>query len=383
MGKRNQHSRRTQEMEKRNQSPQKSLGDDKPNFLLIAAIITTTGVIIAAIISYFGSINQVLLPIEATQTAEALRTSVAAVTQSAAVSNTSSPSVVQGGSMPVASQTPMPTSSPNLIETLIDEKKVEMVKVPEGYFIMGSTLTDMLLECNKLNYKNCTEVRYGDSVPSQQIYLMDYYIDKFEVTNENYLSCVNEDVCQEPTDTKLSNDDYFGNPEFNNYPVIHVTWDMAKTYCDWRGARLPTEAEWEKAARGVNGQTYPWGNSFDCKKGNFDDETRFDEFVVYGGKSCDGYDMTAPVGTFKDGVSPFGAYDMAGNVWEWVSSLYKPYPYDAKDGREDASVQGIHVIRGGSWLWYDYLPATYHRVWIDPASTYNIIGFRCVRDVGQ
>ena len=113
-----------------------------------------------------------------------------------------------------------------------------------------------------------------------------------------------------------------------------MTWYGAAAYCEWVGGRLPTEEEWEIAARGPTGPIYPWGNTFECSRGNFDDEITIDEYLVPGGEGCDGYPLTAPGGSFPSGVSWCGALDLSGNVWEWVADWYGEGP--ASDAPLDA-----------------------------------------------
>ena len=140
--------------------------------------------------------------------------------------------------------------------------------------------------------------------PAHSVTLDAFYIDQYEVTNARYAKCVAEFVCPPPTSSiSYTRQHYYGNVEFKDYPVINVTWENAVTYCEWRGARLPTEAEWEKAARGQEGFRYPWGDDFEGSKLNFCDascpsDNANSEFV-------DGYSDTSPSGSFPEGRSPY------------------------------------------------------------------------------
>jgi formylglycine-generating enzyme required for sulfatase activity len=163
--------------------------------------------------------------------------------------------------------------------------------------------------------------------------------------------------------------------------VVLVTWTDANAFCEWREARLPTEAEWEKTARGTDGRTFPWGYKFDCAKGNFDDETTFDAVTVSDGLQCDGYDLTAPVGNFPAGASPYGVLDMAGNVFEWVAdwfdvAYYSFSPVVNPVGPDSGSNRSL---RGGSWHSLEDITRSTNRAWGVPEAAFGIIGFRCAR----
>jgi serine/threonine-protein kinase len=227
--------------------------------------------------------------------------------------------------------------------------------VPAGEFTMGSD--------NNSSAFNFTHTVYLDA----------FYMDKYEVTNADYESCVTAGVCIPPHETKSEfRSGYFGHAEFDNFPVVYVDWHMAKAYCESRGARLPTEAEWEKAARGTDERTYPWGEEISCDLANYDGDPR-------PGSSCT--DETTGVGRYERGKSPYGLYDMAGNVFEWVSSMPSPYPYDATDGREAMGAASNRVIRGGAWSYGPENLQVFYRSWIGPDLYESVIGFRCAKSL--
>jgi formylglycine-generating enzyme required for sulfatase activity len=240
----------------------------------------------------------------------------------------------------------------------------DMVLIPAGEFTMGRDADDELATCREYN-SECRLDWFTDEAPPHTVYVDDFYIDIYEVTNAQYKACVDAGACEPPTrNDSYTRSSYYANPEFNAYPVINVNWYQAQTYCAWRGGRLPTEVEWEKAARGTDGRTYPWGEELDSS------------FTNYHYNVSD----TTVVGSYEKGKSPYGLYDMAGNVWEWVVSLHRPYPYTSNDGREAISVDGMRVMRGGSWGYVGLSVSTAYRYGVDPSESNLDLGFRCARD---
>jgi serine/threonine-protein kinase len=191
-----------------------------------------------------------------------------------------------------------------------------------------------------------------------------------------YRRCVGAGKCGPPNSNQsATRDSYYGNSEFDNYPVIYVSWTDAKNYCEWAERRLPTEAEWEKAASWNSEQeekyVFPWGDSINCS------------FANYNGTDSDCNKDTAPVETYPTGHSPYGALNMAGNVWEWVSTLYGPYPYAPNENRENPSDSGARILRGGAWSNIDASLRSANRVKADATAFSNDIGFRCAVSATQ
>lgn len=263
----------------------------------------------------------------------------------------------------------VPTAEPTRATSLLSEKdQMELVLIPAGEFSMGSADIDAVV-----NMESGVAI---PEIPLHILYLDDYWIDKYEVTNAQYALCVTNGGCEPPKlNTNYSGHEYYPDLLYANYPVIYVNWFMAQEYCEWAGRRLPTEAEWEKAARGTDSRRYPWGNdplssehanfcNGDCPKDHSNPD--YD----------DGFPETAPVGSFPAGASPYGVMDMSGNVWEWTSTIPMDYPYDATDGRE--AEDGFQRIwRGGPWsngTWWMRSSIRYRSV---PHYWYNNLGFRC------
>jgi formylglycine-generating enzyme required for sulfatase activity len=205
--------------------------------------------------------------------------------------------------------------------TMISEKDgMTLLYVPAGEFEMG-------IDSGPLS----------DNHPAHKVSLNVFWIDKTEVTNGMYAKCVDAGVCNYPA-YALSNShiNYYGNPKFSAYPVIHVSWIAANVYCTWADRRLPTEAEWEKAARGTDGRSYPWGN-----------DAPNNGLLNYNGAIGD----TTKVGEYPDGDSPYGALDMAGNVSEWVNDWYEPGYYGKSPyfNPQGLAIGKYKVLRGGSY----------------------------------
>lgn len=232
--------------------------------------------------------------------------------------------------------------------------------------------------------KAVSKEAFEDEGPARMIYLSAYYIDKYEVSNAQYIEFIKATDYPAPA--------YWDHHELNqpNQPVTGVNWYDANAYCHWANKRLPTEAEWEKAARGPAGSIYPWGNELDYSKANFQK-----------GKTGQKH-VTAPVDAYPEGKSYYGVYNMAGNVFEWVQDWYDPdYYKKSKDVRNPKGPQfGIKigtagtylnqqvtgkkkVIRGGSWFAPAQSITTTHRFWNDPMNnSYGVgLGFRCARSV--
>lgn len=237
-----------------------------------------------------------------------------------------------------------------------------LVYVPAGEFTMGSMADQGYTECQK--YMSGCQMSYFEiEEPKHQVYLNAYWIDQTEVTNAMYEKCVKDGYCTESSSNSSdTRDSYYGNTQYADYPVIYVNWNQAQGYCEWAGRHLPTEAQWEKAARGTDGRTYPWG-----------DETPDKSLANYGDNIGD----TTEVGSYPAGASPYGALDMAGNVWEWVSDRYGSYPSGSVTDPQGPSTGDDRVLRGGSWNYYTLSIRSADRYWLFPTSTYSGVGFRC------
>jgi formylglycine-generating enzyme required for sulfatase activity len=296
-----------------------------------------------------------------------------------------------------ASPTSLPVASPTLDASVIPECEklgqtwvspvdgMTMLCVPAGPFLMGSDEND--------RYRD-------DEIPQRTVHLDAYWIDQTEVTNAMFAAFVNETGYQ--TDAENQRWSYAYVPGtgwqqqaaadwlhplgsdssiegLDDHPVVRVSWNDAQAYCRWAERQLPTEAQWEKAARGEDGRKYPWGDEFYCAYGNFDDQTLSNSYVMSAVRGCDGFSPTAPVGHFPDGASPYGAMDMSGNVWEWAADWYLANYYrNAPDENPLGPSTGTRrAIRGGFWYYNSWDVRAASRGWNPPDFTWHLIGFRC------
>ena len=231
------------------------------------------------------------------------------------------------------------TPAPLPVE-ITDARGAPMRLIPAGEFIMGSD-----------------DENAGDALPAHTVILPDFYMDVYEVSRGQYKECVDTGVCSDSINVP-DLESYF---QESGFPMSSLEWEQAKTYCGWRGARLPSEAEWEKAARGTDGRTYPWGEEYDP------------EHVDLSGGPHE-------TGAYEKGRSPYGMYDMAGNVWEWTAGPLTVYPGNTGDHSHQRDTD--RVLRGGSWDHPDrYVLTTWFRFASDPGDNSGYTGFRCARDV--
>jgi formylglycine-generating enzyme required for sulfatase activity len=250
-----------------------------------------------------------------------------------------------------------------------------MVYVPAGEFTRGSSDADIdaiLAECS-----DCERDWFTDEQPQHTASLDAFWIDRTEVTNEQYRGCVEAGTCRAPTTCDWGESTYSDTSKAD-HPVVCVSWEDGEAYCEWAGKRLPTEAEWEKAARGTDRRKYPWGDAFHGSRLNFCDANC--EFEHKDSSADDRYQRTAPVGSYPEGASPYGALDMAGNVWEWCQDWYDAEYYARSPQRNPRGPDSgeYRVGRGGSWALIEWDVRAAYRFSIVLGYRYDSVGFRCV-----
>ena len=228
-----------------------------------------------------------------------------------------------------------------------DKDGMVMVYVPAGEFLMGSTDADAEAD--------------SDEKPPHKVFLDAFWIDRTEVRKDQYQKCVAAGECAAASCSGTGQGDH---------PEVCVTWQDATNYCTWAGRRLSTEAEWEKAARGTDGRKYPWGNEVpDCNRLN------------YWGRDGGCVGATTAVGSYQSGASPYGALDMAGNVWEWVADRYDEKYHASELAQNPTGPESgqLRVLRGGSWNSSQGSVRAAGRDYAAPVLGSGILGFRCAR----
>ncbi len=262
-----------------------------------------------------------------------------------------------------------------------------MVYVPAGEFTMGidregfdyaMRLCKQYSGGGQMAIATCGQAAFVDEQPMHSVALDGFWIDRVEVTNAQYQRCVEAGACTPPVESgSYTRPSYYRDDVYRAYPVISVTWQQAADYCKWAGGRLPTEAEWEYAARGSDGSAFPWGNAFDGTRLNYCD-ARCD-WGPNDPAVDDGYADTAPVGAFPTGASWCGAWDLAGNVREWVADLYGRYSSERQVNPTGPSSGDAHVTRGGSWLDRPDDVRSTNRGGNSLDYAHAKVGFRCVQ----
>jgi formylglycine-generating enzyme required for sulfatase activity len=273
-------------------------------------------------------------------------------------------------------------------QAAISAVRDDMVLVPAGEFTMGTPAGSGGLP---------------DEHPARLVYLSAFWIDRYEVTNAAYETFVQATDYVAPANANPVSTLWENNrplPGIEQHPVVNVSWLDAVAFCRWAGKRLPTEAEWEKAARGTTGSLYPWGNEWDFEKANsasywakrtveFSNSVDWEAFWIKGEgavisreKGVKGEILTLPVGSFPAGVGPYGALDLAGNAAEWVQDWYNPnyYPTAPLSDPQGPDRGAIKAMRGGSWLKPAISLRTTDRDWGTMDSRPSGTGFRCARD---
>jgi eukaryotic-like serine/threonine-protein kinase len=299
-----------------------------------------------------------------------------------------SPTVSPSPTVPpslTASPSPTASSTPGLGSTQMSDKDgMTLLYVPGGQFIMGSNGGD------------------NDEKPPHEVTLSAFWIDRTEVTNAMFKRFVDDTGYK--TDAEKIGTGYVFDPAarlwnptndtdwqhplgpssnlsgLDTHPVVQVSWNDAKAYCEWAGRRLPTEAEWERVARGTDGRSYPWGNQEVA--GNLLNFADRNLEVDWADKNVnDGYRFTAPVGQYPDGASPYGALDMAGNVWEWVADWYGEAYYASSPDRDPAGATtgNVRIFRGGGWNDGAANVRAADRYGLSPDGRGHNGGFRCAR----
>ncbi len=276
---------------------------------------------------------------------------------------------------PTATTPPPVTATPALGDTWTRPADgMTMVHAPAGEFQMGSddAEVDLALEMCNTYYGDCEREWFEVEQPVHPVTLNGFWIDRTEVTIAQYRKCVESGGCEPLMGVDLSD------RAMDDHPAFYVTWTQADAYCEWAGARLPTEAEWEYASRGPEGRRYPWGDEFDGTRLNSCDASCPNPWAD--GAFDDGHSDIAPVGSYPDGASWCGALDMAGNVMEWMADRYGDYPSGRQLNPTGPPTGRLYVLRGDAADGTRSVARSTARHGERPDRLYKYFGFRCVRD---
>jgi formylglycine-generating enzyme required for sulfatase activity len=255
--------------------------------------------------------------------------------------------------------------------------EMRMVNVPSGTFQMGSTEaeTEAAIALCREHYHICNRWYYERENPLHLVSLDSFWIDLTEISNSQYRLCVEAGICAEPTNCEKG-EPTFDDPDKVDHPVVCVNWEEAQSYCEWAGARLPTEAEWEYASRGESGSIYPWGDDFDGSKLNYCDsncsQTHADD------RFNDGFPLTAPVGSYPLGASWSGVLDFGGNVSEWVADWLGDFSPESISNPLGPSTGVEKIVKGCSWFFHPTYCRGAARASVGPDTRLDYLGFRCV-----
>lgn len=292
-----------------------------------------------------------------------------------------------------STETPKPTAT---VVVIGDGRRQTAVLVPAGEFEMGTAAERGLAECNALlPNQTCQLNWFTDENPVHTVYLDEFYVDQYEVTNADFINFLNNqsnplgvgndwldfDSADGSGPIWASNGSWQTSSGWETHPVVYVTWYGARAYCSWQNGRLPTEAEWEKAARGPeDDRLYPWGNSYSTDRANICDTRCREEWA--NNTIDDGYATTAPVGSYPNGTNIYGLHDMSGNAFEWTADWYSgDYYSESPASNPPGPPSGQwHVVRGGSFLRNGRAVRLSYRYGYKPDFGFEDVGFRCVYD---
>jgi len=295
---------------------------------------------------------------------------------------------------PTATPTPLPSPTP--LPPVVPVAGGSMTLVAGGFFQMGATVDDLMATCATVS-ADCRRDWFAAAEPSHTVLIAPYYLDTYEVTNTAFVEFLNDiggqtaicqgQACLDTDESRIfwENGAAAVTADRAQGPAAGVTWYGAAAYCAWRDARLPSEAEWEKAAAwddsAMTARRYPWGDEFHGQRLNFCDATcdAPQANVAWN----DGYAVAAPIATYEDGRSATGHYDMAGNVWEWVADWYDPAYYATSPEADPTGPETGEekVVRGGSWYDTAVLTMSAVRFPSAPGNADATLGFRCAADL--